>query len=234
MNSSDIYIDGTYLKNNPDWGIKDAAWKAEIISQLLKKNNFAPKEIIEVGCGAGGILKALSNDFGKNVKLTGYDISPQAIAMAKKLENENLNFYNEDISQAQNIHTNLLLTIDVLEHVDDYYNFLLDIRSKSEFFVFHIPLDLACRTILKPHILMQQRNAVGHIHYFTKEMVQWILKDKGYTIVDWIYTKPVIDVYPPDSFKRRIKKILRNLSFSINRDLSAKLWGGYSMMILAK
>ena len=234
MNSNEIYIDGTYLKNNPDWGIKDAAWKAGIISRLLKKNNVTPKEIIEVGCGAGGILKALSNDLGKNIKLAGYDISPQAIAMAKEFENENLSFYNEDIMQAKNIHTDLLLTIDVLEHVDDYYNFLEDIRAKSEFFIFHIPLDLACRTVLKPHVLMQQRNTVGHIHYFTKEMVLWILKDKGYTIIDWMYTKPVIDVYPPASFKRRIKKILRNLSFFMNKDLSAKLWGGYSMMILAK
>ncbi len=234
MNRSDIYIDGTYLKNNPDWGINDAVWKAKIISQLLKKNNISPKEIIEVGCGAGGILKALSNDMGKDVKLTGYDISPQAIAMAKELENKNLAFYNENITKEKNIHTNLLLMIDVIEHVDDYYNFLEDIRSKSEFFIFHIPLDLACRTIFKPNVLMQQRNAVGHIHYFTKEMVKWAINDTGYTIVDWLYTKPIIDVYPPVSFKRRIKKILRNLSFSINRDLSAKLWGGYSMMILAK
>ena len=232
--STDIYIDGTYLKNNPGWGIKDAAWKARIISQLLKKNNITPREIIEVGCGAGGILESLSHDINKNVKLKGYDISPQAIALAKKLENENLHFYNEDITQNKNIHTDLLLMIDVLEHVDDYYNFLGNMRSKSEYFIFHIPLDLACRTILKPHVLMQQRNAVGHIHYFSKEMVLWALKDKGYAIIDWEYTKPVIDTDPPDTFKRRIKKILRNLSFSINKDLSAKLWGGYSMMILAK
>ena len=60
--STDIYIDGTYLKNNPGWGIKDAAWKARIISQLLKKNNITPREIIEVGCGAGGILESLDKE----------------------------------------------------------------------------------------------------------------------------------------------------------------------------
>lgn len=232
--SSSIYIDGTYFKNNPDWGVKDAKWKAQIISGLLKKNNITPNEIIEVGCGAGGILECLSHDIGKNTKLTGYDISPQAIAIAKKMENENLHFFNEDLTNNKNIRTDLLLMIDVLEHVDDYYNFLGDMRSKSDHFVFHIPLDLACRTILKPHVLLQQRNTVGHIHYFSKEMVVWALKDKGFTIIDWVYTKPVIDINPTDSFKRRVKKILRNFSFSINKDLSAKLWGGYSMMILAK
>ncbi|MDB5198704.1 MAG: Methyltransferase type 12 [Chitinophagaceae bacterium] len=232
MSSNDIYIDGTYFKNNPDWGIKDATWKAKTISALLKKNNISPDEIIDVGCGAGGILEALSHD--KHLKLKGYDISPQAIALAKKLENENLGFYNEDITLNKNIHTDLLLVIDVLEHVDDFYTFLKRLKLMSEYFVFHIPLDLCCRTILKPHVLLQQRNAVGHIHYFTKEMVLWALKDKGYTIIDWVYTKPVIDEDPPDSFRRNVKKILRNFSFSINKDISAKLWGGYSMMILAK
>jgi hypothetical protein len=100
--------------------------------------------------------------------------------------------------------------------------------------MFHIPLDLSCRTILKPHILLQQRESVGHIHYFSKELVQWMLKDTGYEIIDWMYTKPMLDLKPPGTFKRRIKKILRNASFSINKDLSAKLWGSYSMMILAK
>lgn len=232
--NSNIYIDGTYYKNNPDWGIKDAKWKADVISKLLRKNNLIPHEIIDVGCGAGGILERLSQDIGNKAQLSGYDISPQAIALSKNCESERLHFYNEDISRNKSIHTELLLMIDVLEHVTDYYGFLDDLKTKSNHFVFHIPLDLCCRSILKPHILLQQRDAVGHIHYFSKEMVLWALKDKGYRIIDWIYTKPLIDVYPPDSFKRRIKKILRNLSFSINKDLSAKLWGGYSMMILAK
>lgn len=232
MNNS-LYTDGTYLKNNPGWGTNDAEWKGDIIFNLLKKNNLDPKEIIEVGCGAGGILKHLSNAIGNGVKLTGYDISPQAIAMAKKLETETLHFYIEDITNNIQVQTDLLLIIDVLEHVDDYYKLLTDLKPKSNYFAFHIPLDVCCRSILKPHILLQQRNAVGHIHYYSKEMVLWALKDKGYRIIDWVYTKPTIDVDPPGSFKRRVKKILRNFSFSINKDLSAKLWGGYSMMILA-
>ena len=87
---------------------------------------------------------------------------------------------------------------------------------------------------MKPHVLLQQRQSVGHIHYYSKEMAEWALQDTGYAIVDWVYTKPVVDINKPDSFKRFIKKTLRNISFSINKDWSAKKWGGYSMMILAK
>jgi hypothetical protein len=56
----------------------------------------------------------------------------------------------------------------------------------------------------------------------------------GFEVIDWVYTKPVVDIDRPDSFKRAIKKMLRNISFSLAKDWSVKKWGGYSMMILAK
>lgn len=228
-----IYLDGTYLKNNPDWGVKDSAWKANIIYKLLRKNNLNPKTIIEVGCGAGEILHQLSN-YLHDSTFTGYDISPQAIEIAKGKESKNVHFRNDDILNVNNEKAEVLLAIDVIEHVADYYSFLKTIKPKADHFVFHIPLDLSSRTILKPHVLLQQRKAVGHIHYFSKEMVLWALTDKNYRVIDWEYTKPIIDTEPAKGLKRKIKKGLRNFSFNINKDLSAKLWGGYSMLILAK
>jgi SAM-dependent methyltransferase len=235
MRSDDIYIDGTYFKNNPHWGEEDAAWKAQVIFKLLAKNNIAPKEITEVGCGSGGILKNLSLLLNQQIQYKGYDISPQAINIAKEKENENIHFFNEDFLRIQNNKTDVLLIIDVVEHVGDYYGFLEKLKQKSNYFVFHIPLDLSWQTVLKPHILLQQRETVGHIHYFTKEMVEWFLKDSGYEIIDWVYTKPVIDELKPEKgFKRTLKRILRNAFYRVNKNLVAKMWGSYSMMILAK
>ena len=234
VSSNDIYVNGEYFSNNPDWDIADARWKTDVVVDLLKRNKLNPKKVIEVGCGAGENLVELLKRDGSIEKLTGYDISPQAIELAAKKTTDKISFYNEDITAKENVHTNLMLVIDVVEHVDDYYGFLRKLKSKSEWFVFHIPLDLSCRTLKKPHVLLQQRQSVGHIHYYTKEMVEWALQDTGYEIIDWVYTKPVVDVQPADSVKRLVKKILRNISFAINKDWSAKKWGGYSMMILAK
>ena len=232
--SNDIYMNGEYFSNNPDWDIADASWKADAIFGLLKKNNVKPEEIIEVGCGAGENLVELLKRDGNIEKLHGYDISPQAIELAAKKSSGKISFFNEDITTKENIKTDLMLVIDVVEHVDDYYGFLRKLKTKSTWFVFHIPLDLSCRTVLKPHVLLQQRQSVGHIHYYTQEMVEWALQDTGYEILDWVYTKPVVDVEPARTVKRFVKKILRNISFAINEDWSAKKWGGYSMMILAR
>lgn len=233
MSSDDIYIDGTYFNNNPDWGIRDSAFKANLILHLLTRNNIVPKEVTEIGCGAGGVLEKLSQEIKANIDYFGYDISPQAISLARPKENDKLKFFNEDFL-TKNIHTDVLLLIDVIEHIDDYYGFLQKLKPKGNYFVFHIPLDLAFRMMMKPQILLQQRQSVGHLHYFTREMVQWFLKDKGFEILDWFYTKPVTDINAEKGFKRGIKRKLRNLSFSISKDISVKLWGSYSMMILAK
>jgi SAM-dependent methyltransferase len=234
VSSDDIYVSGEYFKNNPDWDIADARWKADVIFGLLQKNAVKPKQVIEVGCGAGENLVELLKKDSSIEKLHGYDISPQAIELAAKKTSDKISFFNADITVKENVHADLMLVIDVVEHVDDYYGFLRKLQAKSDWFVFHIPLDLSCRTVVKPHVLLQQRQSVGHIHYFTKEMVEWALQDTGYEIIDWVYTKPVVDVETAGSLKRLVKKVLRNISFAINKDWSAKKWGGYSMMILAK
>ena len=57
-----IYTDGTYLEQNPNWHQGDSAWKAGHIQALLERNGITePKSICEVGCGAGEILRVLSD-----------------------------------------------------------------------------------------------------------------------------------------------------------------------------
>lgn len=235
MDFERFYKEGGYLAANPEWDESDSEWKGTMIADLLKKNAIQFNSLTEVGCGAGGIVAFLAEKFaGKEI--TGYDISPQAIAIASKkaAASQHLHFYNADYLNEPGNNTDVLLMADVLEHVPDYYAFLNKLRGKSCQFVFHIPLDVSCRTVLKPHILMQQRKDVGHIHYFTEEYVWWMLADCGYKVKDWHYTKPLIDFKPPGSVKQAIKKILRAVSYSISEKWSVRLWGGYSLLILAE
>lgn len=231
--SANMYTDGRYLAQNPDWGRGDAPFKVAFIRDLMQRNNVRPRNIIELGTGSGAILESLANTEGVE-ELRGYDISPQAIEMAQRIQSPKTQFFCEDLLQRNDYHSELMLVIDVLEHVDDYYQLLRTIRARSDYFIFHIPLDLCCRTLLKPHVMLQQRRAVGHIHYFNYDMVRWMLEDTGYTIVDWTYTGSETDRGMDRSWKGQLKKTLRRWSFALGKDLSARLWGGYSMMILAR
>ncbi len=234
MKRTEMYQDGEYFKKNPTWDAADAVWKVQWIKELIDRNSLSFQKVVDVGCGSGTLLQQLCNLYPTIKKWEGYDISPQAIDLASQLKDNRISFYNRNFLDNDIKETDLLLTIDVVEHVSDYYGFLEQLNKKSEYFIFHIPLDISCRTLLKPHVLFQQREAVGHIHYFSKEMVLWMLEDTGYKVMDWIYTKPLLDLEPQKSIKQKIKKGLRKTSYAINKDISVKLWGVYSMMILAK
>src|SRR4028118_961367 len=95
-NIKNIYVDGGYLEHNPTWSEEDSPWKANLIFNMMQKNAIQPRTVIEVGCGAGRILKELSLKTPSAASYTGYDISPQAIAIAKKKENDLLRFHKED------------------------------------------------------------------------------------------------------------------------------------------
>jgi len=233
IKGKNIYTSGEYLEKNPTWGIEDSYWKAGEINRILKRNNVVPSSVAEVGCGFGQIIVSLSKMNDQILNLDGFDISPQAIRVAQRSGSDKIKFYQSNFAEENNAVYDLILIIDVLEHLNDYIDFLNKIRNKAKYFIFHIPLDLSCRTLLKPHVILQQRNDVGHLHYFSKEHAEWILKDTGFQITDWFYTFAEVDRNTPSNIKEWVKKLLRRFSYFVSKNLSTKLWGGYSIMILA-
>ena len=234
-NSSDqFYTEGGYYQRNPGWHQEGSKFKADLVWEFINKFQLSTGLVVEVGCGAGEVLVELTKNLPSASVLKGYDISPQAIQIANKKATSQLSFYIDDYSQVNEAKADLVLVLDVVEHIDDVYSFLRKLRDKGRNFIFHIPLDMSCRTLLKPHVLLQQRTDVGHIHYFTEETMLWMLRDVGFDVEYLVYTKPDVDLTKPGSFKQWVKKVLRKFSYSINKKLSVKLWGGYSALVLAK
>lgn len=231
--TKNIYTEenGEYLKNNPTWHVEDSPWKAKQIIKMLNRNPINPKSIAEIGCGAGEILNQLHLSMPNNVSFTGYDISSDAISLAKTREKERLEFKHENILET-NTRFDLLLMIDVFEHVDDYLGFLKLCKSKAKNTIFHIPLDISAQAILR-NILMSVRNSVGHLHYFMKETAIATLVDSGYDIVDLFYTAGSLDL-PRKTLKSKIAVLPRKLMFKANEDIAVKILGGFSLLVLTK
>lgn len=233
MGTKTVYEDGTYLHNNPTWHEEDSPWKAKQIEKILRKNNVDPSTICEVGCGAGEILTCLANGYSANVIFSGYEISPQAFEICKKKEKQNLHFLLTDLLDEADASFDVIMAIDVFEHVDDYLGFLRKFQAKGEYKVFHIPLDLSVQTVLRSSPILKGRASVGHIHYFTKETALATLKDTGYEVVDYFYTNGSLEL-PNRGWKANLLKLPRKLLFSIHQDLTVRILGGFSLLVLAK
>ncbi|MFC7357387.1 class I SAM-dependent methyltransferase [Jejudonia soesokkakensis] len=220
-----------YLKNNPTWHVEDSPWKAKQIIKMLDRNPLEIKSIAEVGCGVGEILNQLHHKLKNDINYTGYDVSIDAISQAKKREKERLQFKHTNFLETENRY-DLLLMMDVFEHVDDYLGFIRSCRKKANYTIFHIPLDIDVLGVLR-NVPMKTREAVGHLHYFTKQTALATLEDCGYEIIDSFYTAGMLDL-PNKKLKTRIAAIPRKLMFKINKDFTVKLMGGYSLLVLAK
>lgn len=230
----DIYTDGEYLRRNPTWDEEDSPWKAEQISRMISRNNLSYRSVCEVGCGAGAILQQLSLLLPKDVVFDGYEISPQAYEMAKQKQEERLRFHLKDLMADEGDTYDILLVIDVFEHVPDYIGFIRGCSSKAKYKIYHIPLDVHVSSVLRSS-LTNARDSVGHLHYFTAETALATVKDSGQKILDVCYTDGGIalqKLHP--STKRTLANIPRRILSKFSVPLTARLLGGYSLLVLAE
>lgn len=231
--NKEFYASGGLVKRNPTLSAELAPWKARHILKILKRNNLYPKSICEVGCGSGEVLNQLYVNMPGDTVFAGYDISPQAIDICRSKARERMRFYlNDLIEDNEDVFFDLILVIDVLEHIEDYIGFLKKLRQKSRCKIFHIPIDLSVQSVLRRSRLLLSRQP-GHIHYFTKETALAVLKETGYEIIDCFYT-PSFNSQPCKSFLSFLALLPRNALFAMNRDIAARTLGGCSLLVLTR
>jgi hypothetical protein len=234
MKIGDIYINGQYFKHNPTWGAEDAAWKANLIFRMIQKNGLTPSTICEVGCGSGEILRQLQGKMDDECRFEGYDIAPQAINIAKQYSNQKLTFKLKNICEDAGISYDLILIIDLIEHLEDYFEFLRFIKAKSPYAIIHIPLEMFVFSVMYPEFHRGQRARVGHLHFFSKDTALQMLKDLGYEIVDYSYTKGYALDRHNYGIKDKILYIPRRLFYPILPDFTVRVFGGHSLLVLVK
>lgn len=227
-----MYTTGEYLKKNPGWHEEDSPWKAKQIIKLMERNNIVPKTICEIGCGAGEVLRQLQLKMPIDCMFYGYEISSQAFELCRIKTNDRLNFKLMDIMN-EKAFFDIILLIDVIEHIEDYFNFLREMKHKSKYKIFHIPLDLSVQMVLRNNPLLYTRMQHGHIHYFTKDLALIMLKELGYEIIDNFYTAGTIEL-PTKTIKGYLVKLPRSILFAIHQDIAVRLMGGFGLMVLAR
>ena len=228
-----IYTDGTYLRNNPTWHEEESAWKANLVAKMLNKNGVSPSAVCDVGCGAGGVIESLAAILSGETVFYGYEISPQAFEICRKKETERLHFFLGDVLEQPQQTFDVILALDVFEHVPDYLGFLSKLREKAALKVFHIPLDLSVQWVLLSRPLLHVRTSFGHLHYFSKETALATLNESGYQILDHVYTGITTEL-PTRDWKGAFMRVVRKASFSVHQDLTVRILGGYSLLVLAR
>src|SRR5579872_620640 len=151
------YLDGEHLQKNPTWYVEESPFKVKQIMRMVRRHDLRPKTVCEAGCGAGEVLRLLQEQMEPGCRFVGYEISPQAFELSRTRQNDGLQFRLGDIAQDSKSFFDLMLVLDVVEHLEDYYGFLNAIRGRSVHKIFHFPLDLSVQAVARGRGLLKRR-----------------------------------------------------------------------------
>jgi len=223
------YSDGSYLSTHPEWHSERAPWKAEIIVEMLRRNEISPSSIIDVGCGTGQVLHHVSTALPSLVSAIGLEPSPDApnqIPPGSIAKRQPIALCDSTAM------ADVAMLIDVLEHVEDYYTILRQLGERSRFLVLHVPLELTVMAALRPSVLRKTRTAVGHIHTFSRSTLLWTLEDTGFRVLDQQVTGAAFE--GPDRSPRKPQVFVRRAVNAVSPMTVERILGGCSLMVLVE
>jgi SAM-dependent methyltransferase len=229
--SSDRYVGGAYLGANPEWHEDRAAWKAGHVASILTRNGITPHSVLDIGCGTGGVLEHLTGSFTLD-RAVGIDVSEDAIALAGESRHEQVSLQVGDVRDMDD-RFDVVLALDVIEHVEDYFGLLRAVQRLGMHFVFHVPLALNVPAIVRMSPITRSREQVGHIHYFGAETARSSLDETGYRVLDEMYTVAGLQARQGDPLRRRLARVPRRAAFRVRPHLACRWLGGSSVLFLA-
>jgi 2-polyprenyl-3-methyl-5-hydroxy-6-metoxy-1,4-benzoquinol methylase len=227
---NDPHINGDYFRNHPTWHIEYSTWKATHICRYLQHKDLLPKTVGEVGCGAGEVLKQMQSMMEPDVRFWGWDIAPPAIEMAKTRENEGLRFELADFGAIETPPLDMLLVLEVIDHVEHYLGFARMLKSRAKLKLFSFSLDISAQSALRAGAFLQRRDVHNHLHHFNKETALSTLEYAGLEVLDWQYLPSL----PGASTLAALAKPIRSVLFAAAPDLAVRMLGGYSLLVLAR
>lgn len=226
-----IYSDGKYLNNNKTWHTEDSPYKASLVRESIKRNNVCFDTCADIGCGAGLVTEILA-EYYPNTKFVGYELSNDAKGFwGERKHLPNLSYTNTNLLDSDIIY-DLVMCLDVFEHIEDYFGFLRALKTKGKTFIFNIPLDMNVMKIIT-HGIKYAREEVGHLHYFSEYSALKTLEDCGYKISYYKLSAAYLSTLP-----RNIRQLMilpfRLLSVAFGKSLAARIFGGISLVVYAK
>lgn len=157
-------------------------WLRSLISRHLVTLNSRPdrpvKSVLDVGCGEGTITNFIAEKLPE-ARVTGIDFSQTGIACAKKAyARKNLEFIMDESSMHMKNTYDLVTAFEVLEHIDDWQEFLERLSAASRrYLMLSFPTGR-----MRPFEVI-----VGHYRNYKKGEVEAFLAGRGFRPVKVFY-----------------------------------------------
>lgn len=157
-------------------------YKGRILNRVVQELVGDGGTVIDVGCGVGDNLKLI---FRQNLTLKGLEYSANSLARAKKVLGA------MDLRQGSAVtmpfdsnSADLIMCIEVLEHIPDQYQALREIRRVLK------PEGVLLLSVPYRRWFPSYYTFMGHIRHYTREELQQLLIESGFDVVEWLPNYP--------------------------------------------
>lgn len=147
-------------------------------------------KVLEVGCGGGGMAKAIKF-YNSDLDVYGCDINSQAIFIAQK-NDQGVHFSVGDISKLPfpDSHFQAIVLFDVLEHLDQPFRALVEInRVLEDGGAIH--MYVPCEGSPSAYVYWFRKlwpdfkkQSAGHIQFYSAPRLKEMVSDAGFTITE--------------------------------------------------
>ncbi|HEX6020828.1 MAG TPA: class I SAM-dependent methyltransferase [Solirubrobacter sp.] len=162
-----------------NWRAIGAASKAAHVAALYPTGGA----VVEIGCGDGALLAALSQR-GIGSRLDGFEISPEAIELARQKAMprvERLEAYDGVRIPASDDAYDLAVLSHVVEHIPEPLPVLREARRLAPRVIVEVPLE-ANRSARRPSVRAEAAR-IGHVHAFDRRAVRELCARAGLEVV---------------------------------------------------
>lgn len=226
--TENAYASGRYLKDNPTLHEEDADWKFLKIQPLLeifltknKKNKTV--SLLEVGGGMGKMTQKVGKYFlDKKIKTDKYflDISPQFLMWQIKNNPDYKKKFCCELSEVklENKYFDLVLVIDVLEHIPNLGITLSRLAEICRFAIIKIPLEnnltlnflnLVTGGKFKKQVTLGK---LGHVQSFSALTAKETLENAGGKIIAAEFTN-CFEYFLKSSFYQKRNSLIHKIIF---------------------
>ena len=152
---------------------------------FFKENikDLQPNNILDIGCGTGDLLTIPISQYFKETKVYGFDSDNTSIEIATRNNSYKNLYFLKDINIIKDSKFNVVIASEVIEHVEDPHQFLLDLRSyidyssKSRIFI-TLP-----NTIIESQIDTLANSP--HLNFFSFSEISKLFHDAGLEIIKY-------------------------------------------------
>lgn len=206
--------------------------KARQILGLLGDFRIAPGTICEIGCGAGELLLGLHAQLPETVTLHGYETSSRACSQWRGRLRPRLYFHLQDMLEEEGIRFDMVLALNSLRQAGDVRQFLARLHGRGRHVVLQIPLESSLRALLrrrlKPGAAPPDRPPA-----WSRAGALALIREAGFRVLDTRYSETGPGPGRSGFIASRLRRVVR-LAHALYPDLSVRLFGGYSLLVLAR